>query len=117
MKMFTIETKSDKVCLQAVDKDHAFAQYFLDVVEAKVPLEKIGNLIMLSDGKEEYPFRTVPLLWKMNVLTTKNAVDNLVSILGIGRNEARKMLKEAGDKDARLVPIMDELKLKQEVKA
>ncbi len=111
---FIIETKSDKVLIEAEDKDHAFAKYFKDIIEQKIPLEKIGNLIMLSDGKEQYPMRTVPLLWKMGVIGTKLAVDNLVEILRVSRFEAKKLLKECADADARLIPLIEELRLGEE---
>ena len=111
---FVIETKNDKVLIEAIDKDHAFAKYFKDIIEQQIPLEKIGNIIKLSDGKEEYPMRTVPLLWKMGVLSTRLALDNLVNLLGVSRFEAKKLLKQYGDIDARLVPLIDEVKLQEE---
>ena len=108
---FVIETKDDRVLIRAEDKDYAFAKYFKEIAEAKVSIEKIGNLIMLKDGKEEYPMRTVPLLWKMGIIGTRLAIDNLVALLGVSRSEAKKMLKQAAERDARLVPLIDELKL------
>ncbi|RLI14387.1 hypothetical protein DRO41_05870 [Candidatus Bathyarchaeota archaeon] len=106
---FIIETKDDRVLIEAQDKDHAFAKYFKDISEHKIPLEKIGNVIILSDGKDEYPMRTVPLLWKMGVLETKLAIDNLVRVLGVSHFEAERLLKKYGDIDARLIPLMDEV--------
>lgn len=110
MKLFEIETKEDKVLVKAEDKDHAFAQYFMDIKTQKVPLEKIGNIIILHDGTEDYPFRTVPLLWRIGVIDDETAVANLVALLEVSRNEARRLLKVYGEKDAELiVPLMDEL--------
>jgi hypothetical protein len=114
MVKFLITTKDDKVLIEAKDKDHAFAKYFKDIVEQKVSLEKIGNIIMLSDGEDEYPMRTVPLLWKMGAIGTRVAVDNLVEVLGVSRFKAKKLLKQSADADARLVPLIDELKLREE---
>ena len=111
---FVIETKDDKVLIEAEDKDHAFAKYFKDIVEQNIPLEKIGNIIMLNDGEEQYPMRTVPLLWKMGAIGTRCAVDNLVEVLGVSRFEAKKLLKKYGDVDARLVPLIDDSKLREE---
>ena len=113
---YIIETKEDKVVvITAKDRDHAFAKYFKDVfAEQTVSLEKIGNVIMLKDGQEEYPFRTVPLLWKMGIIGTKNAIDNLVSVLKVSRKEAKNLLKKYGDADAHLVPLIDDLRLAEE---
>jgi hypothetical protein len=111
MAQYIIQTKSDKVLISAIDREHAFAKYFKDIAEGVIDLEKIGNLITLKDGKEEYPFRTAPLLWKMGVIGTKNAIDNIVNCVGVSRKEAKSMLKQAGDADARLIPLIDEIKL------
>ena len=114
-KKFIIETKNDRVLIEAKDKDHAFAKYFLDIAEAKVPLADIGNIIVLTDGKEKYSMRTVPLLWKMGIIDTKLALDNLVEILKVSRSEAKVLLRKTGDKDAAwLIPLIDEIRLQRE---
>jgi hypothetical protein len=111
---FIVETKDDKVLIEAEDKDHALAKYFKDIIEQNISLEKIGSIIILSDGEEQYPMRTVPLLWKMGALSTRLALDNLQQVLGISRFEAKKLLRKYGDVDAHLVPLIDELKLREE---
>lgn len=114
MKKFIIETKDDKALVEAEDRDHAFAKYFYDILNEKVTLDKLGNIITLKDGVAEIPFRTVPLLWKMGIIGTKHAIDNISSLLGITRKEAKKILKEAGDSDARLIPLIEDLRLAEE---
>lgn len=111
MPEYIIETKSDKVLISAVDRDHAFAKYFKSIAEQEVSIDKIGAIVMLKDGAEEYPFRTVPLLWKMGIIGTSRAIDSIVATVGGSRKDAKEMLKKAADADARLVPIIDELKL------
>ncbi len=111
MPEYLITTKSDKVLITQKDREHAFAKYFKDIAEGGIDLNKIGNIITLNDGKEDYPFRTVPLLWKMGVIGTKNAMDNIVSCLGVTRKEAKQLLRKYGEADARLIPIIDEIKL------
>jgi hypothetical protein len=111
MPEYIIETKSDKVLISAIDRDHAFAKYFKSIVEQEVSIDKIGAIILLKDGEEEYPFRTVPLLWKMGIIGTKHAIDSIVATVGGTRKEAKEMLKRAADSDARLVPLIDDLKL------
>lgn len=118
MQKFIIETKSDKVMVSALDRDHAFAQYFYDIINEKVSIDKIGGIIQLKgkrkDGGDDIAFRTVPLLWKMGIVGTKCAIDNIVACVGVTRTEAKKMLKDAGDQDARLIPLIDELRLAEE---
>lgn len=111
---FTIETKNDKVLVTSVDRDHAFAKYFYDVICEKVNLDKIGNIIMLKDGMDEIPFRTVPLLWKMGIIGTKTAIDNIINCVGVSRKEAKSMLKEASERDGRLIPLIEELRLNED---
>lgn len=115
---FVIETKSDKVVVSAEDIDHAFAKYFYDIINEKVTLDKIGAIILLKgkkkDGGEDIAFRTAPLLWKMGIIGTKCAIDNIVDCVHVSRKEAKKMLKRAGDKDARLIPLIEELRLAEE---
>jgi len=112
-KIYKIETKSDKVLVQAEDRDQAFASYFKDIIQQKIPLERLGNIIILHDGKEDYAFRTVPLLWKMGIINEQLAVANLIDVLGVKNNEARRMLKKCGEADARLIPLIEDLILKE----
>jgi hypothetical protein len=123
---YVIETKDDKVLIEVPkskdaneERMNAFAKYFLDVIEEKVTLDKIGNIIMLhkpgqTDQSQWYPFRVVPLLWKMNILGTSHAIDNIVACLDVTRKEAKKMLKNCADKDADLIPLIEDLKLMEE---
>jgi hypothetical protein len=123
MADYIIETKDDKVMISVPnnqDKNQermaAFAKYFLDIIEEKISLDKIGNIILLhhpGDNNQNnwYPFRVVPLLWKMNIIGTSMALDNLVECLGGTRKQAKKMLKDCADKDADLIPLIEELKL------
>lgn len=113
MPLYKIHTKDDAVLVEAESRDFAFAHYFKDVAEQKVPLSKIGNIIILEDNGEEYPFRTVPLLWKMALIEEETAIVTLQSILNVSKNEARKMLQKYGEKDARLIPLIDEIAFKE----
>jgi len=108
-----MHTKDDVVLIQAESRDVAFAKYFKQIAEEKIPLDKIGNIVMLEDDGEEYAFRTVPLLWKMMVINEETAIASLQSILNVSRNEARQMLKKYGDADARLIPLIDQLALEE----
>lgn len=115
-KKFIIHTKNDKVLIEAEDRDHAFAKYFYDVINEKVTLDKIGGIIMLRDEHmksegEEIACRTAPLLWKMGIIGTQPAINNICSCTGVTHKEAKVMLKNAADADARLIPLIEELRL------
>jgi hypothetical protein len=125
--LYTIETKDDKVTIQVpenpdknAERMMAFAKYFLNIIEEKVGLDKIGSIILLhkpgqTDESQWYPFRVAPLLWKMNVIGTSNAIDNLMTAVGYKtRTEAKKALKECAGHDADLIPLIEELKLLDE---
>jgi hypothetical protein len=128
MANYIIETKEDKVLIAVPDNKDAdkermlaFAKYFLDIVDEKISLDKIGSIILLHKPEETnqnnwYPFRVVPLLWKMNVIGTALAVDNIVACLNVHRKEAKKLLKDCADRDADLIPLIEDLKL-AEIKA
>ena len=118
MNKYIIETRNDKVLVEAEDVSHAFAKYFYDIISEKVTLDKIGIIILLKgkreDGGDDIPFRMVPLLWKMGIIGTKCAVDSIIECLHVSRKEAKKTLKETADDDARLIPLIEELRLAEE---
>lgn len=118
-KKFIIHTKFDKVLIEAEDRDHAFAKYFYDIINEKVTLDKLGGIIMLRDENaknegDEIGFRTAPLLWKMGVIGTQHAISNICSLTGATHKEAKDMLKNAADSDARLIPLIEELRLAED---
>jgi len=115
-RIFYMHTKTDKVLIKAKNRDEAFAKFFKDVEDGKIGLETLGNIVILFDRREEYPFRTVPLLWKMMVINDETAIASLQSILDVSRNKARKMLEKYGEKDARLIPLIDTLVLQEKEK-
>ncbi len=104
--LYIIETKDDKVRIQAKNRDEAFAKFFLDVESGKVPIDKLGALVMLKDRKDEIPFRTVPLLFQLKLMSEKDAVANLMATVGYNKKEATEKLYDMGFKDARIIPIM-----------
>jgi len=107
LKLYTICARNNVTLVEAEDKDHAFAKYFQDILENKVSLEKLGNIIVLNDHGKEYPFRTVPLLWQMGVIDDDAAIENIKNVLGIeSTEEARVVLMLCAKRDARLIPMI-----------
>lgn len=115
---FIIKTKDDNVLIEAEDIDHAFAKYFYDIINQKVTIDKIGGIILVKgkkkDGGDDIAFRTAPLLWKLGLIGTATAVKHICSLIGVSHKEAKEMLKGAADDDARLIPLIEELRLAEE---
>lgn len=110
---YFLETKNYKIHYSAESRDEAFAMFFLDVEKGNVALEEIGTIVMLHDGKETYPFRTAPTLFQMKLLSANAATSNIMAATGVDQKEADKMLLKMSFNDAKLLPIIQKLKLKQ----
>lgn len=108
-KLYVIQTKDDKVRVEAKDRDEAFAKFFLEIESGKVPLSKLGSIVILKDRKEEYPFRTVPLLYSLKLISGADAVSNIIACTGVEQKEAEQMLLDNSFKDSRLIPLMRKL--------
>ena len=109
-RLYFMQTKNDKVLIKAKDPDEAFAKFFKDVEDGKVPLENLGNIVILHDRKDEYPFRTVPLLFQMKLIDASTAVSNIMACTGVSQKEAEQMLLKHSFKDSRLIPIISKLR-------
>lgn len=109
-RLYYIHTRNDKVLIKARNRDEAFAKFFKDVEDGKVPLENLGNIVMLHDRKDEYPFRTVPLLFQLKLIDASMAVSNIMACTGVAKKEAEQMLLEYSFKDSRLIPLINKLR-------
>lgn len=109
-RIYVIDSKKDKTIIKAKNRDEAFAKFFKDVEDGKLPLKELGNVIILHDRKEQYPFRTVPLLWQMKLIDGSVAVSNIMACTGVSQKEAEEMLGEYGFKDSRLIPLINKLR-------
>lgn len=115
---YIIQTKGLKVLQIAKDRDHAFAQFFKDVADERIPISELGNIIMLldptikskNDDDKQFPFRTVPILFQMKLLDKDASISNIMACTGVTVDEAEKMLLKHSFKDSRLLPIIEELR-------
>jgi hypothetical protein len=106
-KLYIIESKTSKFICLARNKKEAYAKFFLKVLNGEIPLEEIGLLITLYEGKHEYGLRTVPILYLLGVIDLETAIYNIQKPLGISREEALQLLKMAVEQDKW---IIDEMK-------
>ena len=101
---FVIIHKSGKLLISAESKDDAFIKFFEMLYDGKLGLEDVGHVIILFDGKESYPLRTVPALWLLGLLDTQSAIANLKSIMkGKREGEILDLLLETAKEDAWIV--------------
>ena len=116
-RQYTITMKDSSVEVFAKNRDYAFAKFFKDVVNDKIRLDQLGNIIILKQKNarpnQEYPFRTIPLLWQMKLITADMAISNIMAVTGATLKEAEKMLTKMSFEDSRLIPFIEELKRKE----
>ena len=115
MPAYRIQTKGLQVTEVAKDRDHAFAKFFKEVADERIPLSELGSLVILIDPKRkgdngQYPFRTIPLLFQMKLLSQDVAVSNIIACTNVTQKEAEDMLFKYSLKDSRLLPLIEELR-------
>jgi len=112
MKAYRISTKDDKTIITANSRKEAIARYFLQIADGEVSLDRIGNLVTITDpdNGEEYPFRTVPSLWLLGVLDRETAELNIRVLLGVGEEESRDLLLMTAKQDKWIVDAVKRLK-------
>lgn len=96
----------------------AFAKFFKTITDNKTSLEELGSIITSmklgeTDEGNMVAFRVTPLLWKMGYIGTKLAVDNLISVFGGSRKSAKRILKDCAEKDADLIPYIEQIHLRE----
>jgi len=93
MNLYKIQTKDIKVLIKAKSRGEAFGKFFKDIVDGKLPLSKIGNIVILNDGKEDYPFRVIPSLFILGFMDEETAIANIKNCIGnIDEVEAGRIL-------------------------
>lgn len=118
MQAFILKTKGLSLIYSAIDRDHAFASFFKDVADERLPISELGNIVMLYDTKKkgdkaEYPFRVAPLLFQMKLLNQNDAVSNIMACTGATQKEAEDMLFKTSFQDSRILPLIDQLRRKE----
>lgn len=113
MPIYTISLKDRNIVVKAKNRDYAFANLFKDVADDKIRISELGNIVMLHGHKDDYPFRTVPLLWQMKLIDGDTAVANIMEVTDVSKEEAEQLLTKYSFDDSRLLPIIEELRKKE----
>lgn len=113
MKIYKTTTMDETILIQANNRKEAYAKFFLEIKNGKYPLDKIGGIIMVvdPDDGEEYPFRTTPTLWLMELIPAGVAFATIEKMLGLDSNsdEAANMLIKASNQDSWILEEIERL--------
>lgn len=103
MRPFRLVSKDINIMIVANTRKEAFAKFFKKLKAKEIGIEEIGNLVMLHDKDEEYPFRTVPSLFLLGLMDEETAIANIAEVVGSNPTQAGKMLYNAAEKDKWIV--------------
>jgi len=98
-KLYKLTTKDEKILIKAKNREEAFAKFFKDILKGKILLGNIGQIVTLHDGKDEYPFRTVPALYLLGAINREIAISNISMVLECSKIEAEIMLESCVAED------------------
>jgi hypothetical protein len=108
--IFNIETKELKLIVEAKDKNEAIKKFFETIIKEN-KLNKVGQIGIIK-GKteaENVPFRIVPALYYLGILSKEDALANIK--LAIGSDVSEEELNKMVENDKKFVKdIKDELK-------
>ena len=112
MKGYKITTKDIDIVIPANDPQEAYAKFFLEVKKGNISIDDLGNILMLHDEGEEYPFRIVPTLWLMKIIGPETAIVTLQVILEIeDEDEAANVLLSSARQDSWILDKMKEIEV------
>lgn len=85
MQIYEVTTMGEKILIRAENRLESYARFFLDVKRGVYPLDKIGGIIMVRDPEDgqEYPFRTTPTLWLMDLIPAGVAFATIEKMLDL----------------------------------
>ena len=111
MKLYNVSTMGEKILINAENRKEAYARFFIEIKEGKYPLDKIGGLISVRDPDdgEDYPFRTTPTLWLMELIPPETAFATIESMLSLdpSSDDSANLLLQSAKQD---MWILDEIK-------
>ena len=86
LQMFELSSKDIHINIPAKNRNEAFAKFFLKIKKGEIQLDQIGCIVMSHEGKDEgenVPFRVVPTLWLMELISNATAFNTLEQMLGL----------------------------------
>ena len=112
MKGYKITTRNIELVIPANNRQEAYAKFFIEVKKGNISLDNLGNLLMLHDEGEEYPFRVVPTLWLMELIGPETAMVTLQVILELkDMEEAAGLLMSSARNDSWILDTIKEIEV------
>ena len=113
MKAFPIHTKGETTLVTTETRKEAYAKFFLEVKKGNIGLDKIGCIIVAEEDGEEYPFRSIPTLWLMELIPLRVALVTLEKMLDLdsSSDEAATILVDSAKQDMWILDEIERLEL------
>ncbi len=113
MKTFPISTKGETTLVMAETRKEAYAKFFIEVKKGNIAIDKLGCIIVAEEDGEEYPFRSVPTLWLMELIPPGVAFATLEKMLDLDPNsdEAATMLVNSAKQDMWILDEIERIEL------
>lgn len=92
MNIYRLESKDVAMEIAAENRMDAFVKFFISILDGKTKICEIGNLVTTYENGEEYPFRTLPVIWLLGLITDEEALNTLPVLLKTNKEKKQKRL-------------------------
>lgn len=119
MNKYVITTMGEKMIILAEDRKTAYVRFFLGVKNGKYPLDKIGGIIMVTGPNgDEYPLRTTPILWLMDLIPAGVAFATIEKMLNLDSrtDESATLLLSGAKGDSWILQAIKDLEEQERIK-
>lgn len=110
MNIYRLESKDVAMEIAAENRMDAFVKFFISILDGKTKICEIGNLVTTYENGEEYPFRTLPVIWLLGLITDEEALNTLPVLLKTNKEKAKEALFEAARKDMWVLKRIEEIR-------
>jgi len=110
-KRFLISYRRGIYPVKARNRKEAYAKFFFAVQNGEINFRDLGHIIVLKDGKDEYPFRTVPSLWLLGIIDQDTAIANIRLAVGCSEHEAFELLIKTAHQDSWILTEVEKIKI------
>ncbi len=113
MKIYKVETMGETTLINARNRTEAYAKFFLEVKEGRYPMNRVGGILIVTDpdDSKEYPFRTTPTLWLMELISPETAFATIEKMLSLdpSTDESAELLLQSARKDLWILDTIKQL--------
>ena len=114
LQMFNLSSKDIDIMIPAKDRQESFAKFFLMVKKGEISIDDLGCLVVSREGEDEgddVPFRTVPTLWLLELISPATAFNILEQMLDLDpdTDEAANLLLSSANQDMWILDKIEEI--------